>query len=797
MEKLLDDLKYGFRNLKANPTFSFIAVLTLALGIGITTAMYTLVNNVLLKPLPFPNPEQLVMVGTLNKKQNNYNSAVSIDIFKQLEAEKSPLQAMSYWAFNQATLARGDQQKPLTLMMTSPNFLAVFGTRPHIGRWYGADDLNTQTVLISYQVWEEDFNADPDILSRIIKLNNQDFQVLGVMPPNFSGSGYTSVDLWMPIDKLDRPVNLMGRLKAGLTVEQAKQQSTALQSIINAVSGDTENIWEIQYTLMLDTIIRDTKSSLYLLLASVFAVFLIAILNVVNLTFAQYTNRTQELAVRVSVGASRGRLLRQLLTESLLLCSVGGAIGLLLSAWTLEWIRELMGSRIPRLYEVSIDQNTMLAVVALICVSTIATTLVPAYTIVSPNKLANAIKQAGRKVTGDKRSQRIRRMLVSSEVCVAVVLLICAGLLMRSYVQLTKQPTGFDSTNIVTGHIWLADNFQPQPSQSSYWLRVAEALKQHPDVIEVAATSTMPMSRTGIDYPVSYAYPGAPAVPRGEEPTASVRSITEGYFSLLSIPMIDGRDFDFRDTADSPKVVIINQQLAESAWPKQKAVGNILSLPAWMGGDHQVIGVVGNVKHRGLRAIPNEEFFLPVTQHSYPGMSFLVKTQSENFSAMENVMLQTSIKLEATAPMVSLEPLASLAQSSVVSEKLLLIVLGVFAAIALLLASIGVYGISDNMVSQRTNEIGIRMAIGARPGVIRRWIIRDTARPVIFGALIGSILAFILAQLLASLLYGVNAFDPVTFIAVPVTLLLVGVIATWIPAKRATKVHPQQALHYE
>ena len=797
MERLIEDLKFGFRSLKANPTFTFIAILTLTLGIGVTTAMFTLVNSVLLKPLPFPNSEELVYVRTFNKKKNEFNGGIGISFFEQIQETESPLKEMAYFAYDQVTLAQGDQQKPLTILITSDNYLSMFGVSPAIGRWYEESDINTQSVVISHEVWQSDFNGDRDILNRTIKVNKQDFQVLGVMPPNYSSTGYMSIDMWKPINQLDRPVQVMARLKDGLSTVQAQQQSDAIQRMINSANGDTENVWEVNYTSMLENIVGSTRPSLYLLLAAVFAVFLIAVLNVVNLTFAQYANRTQELAVRVSVGAARSRLLRQLFTESTLLCAIGGAIGLLLAAWALEWIRELMGSRLPRLYEIGIDHNTLLAVIALIFLSALATTLVPAYSIVNPHKLGDAIKQAGRKMTGDRKSQKIRRWLVSSEVCVAVVLLICAGLLLRSYVQLANQETGFNAQGIVTGHIWLPDNFNPQPNRPGYWLNLVETLKQQPEITQVAATSTMPMSRTGIDFPVNYSYPGAPAVPRGEEPSASVRTITGDYFSLLEVPLLEGREFDFRDTADSPKVVIINKQLADHAWPGQNAVGNRLTLPEWMGGDHTVVGVVGNVKHRGLRSTPEREFFVPVTQRHYPGMSILVKTNATDFAAIKQLMQRTATGIETTAPMILLESLEELTRSSIVGEKVLLTILGVFAGVALILASIGVYGISDNMVSQRTNEIGIRMAIGARPKVIKRWIITDTSRPVVIGAIVGIILAFISSQFLASVLYGVSGFDPLTFATVPIVLLLVGLIATWIPATRATRVHPQQALHYE
>lgn len=797
MERLLEDIKFGFRTLVAYPTFALIAVLTLALGTGATTAMLTLVTGVLLKPLPFPDSQELAFFSTVNRATNREDNTLLIPTIERIQAAETPFQELAFYAYDQATLQIGDQYKPFTMLITQHNYLSMFGVQPIKGRWYDETDTDTASVLISYSLWQEEFAADEGIIGRAIQLDTQVYQILGVMPQNFSSTGYTSVDLWKPISRLDRPVIMAGRLKTGLTPAQAEEQSVAIQRIINELRGDSEIIWEVQYVSMLDDIVGDSRPALYLLLASVGAVFLIAVLNVVNLTFAQYSNRMQELAIRVSVGASRGRLLRQLLTESLLLCSIGGVLGLLLSAWAFEWIRELMASRLPRLHEVGLDQSALTTTLVLITLSALVTTLIPARTIVHPARLSDSIKQAGRQMTGDKHSQRVRRLLVSGEVCVAVVLLICAGLLMRSYQQLADEDPGFAAAGVVTGHVWLSDSFEPKPSTAAYWLTLLERLSAQPEVLAVAMTSTMPMSRTGIDYPVTYSFPGAPAVPRGEEPSARIRAISPGYFTLLDIPLIEGREFQFSDTADSPKVVIINKTLADKAWPDQNPVGNTLTLPTWEGGSHTVVGVVNDVKHRGLRAAPAAEFYLPIAQHAYKGMTFLVKTNDEAFEKMKNHMLQTAQELEPTAPMIAMETLETLTQDSIVNEKLLLLVLGAFATIAIVLASVGVYGISDNLVRQRTNEIGIRMAIGAHPGTIRWWIVRETSSTVVFGAVFGLLLALTAGQLISSSLYGVSAAEPLIFTTVPLVLMFVGIVATWIPASRATRIHPQQALHHE
>ncbi|WP_395344455.1 ABC transporter permease [Ningiella sp. W23] len=797
METFISDMKFGLRNLRSKPLYTFIALLTLSIGIGATTAMYTLVNNVLLQPLPFPNSNELVLVQTVNKKTGAVNRSFSIDFYERLKASPSQLRQLVFYAYDQATLEIAEQQKPLTLMLTSNNFMQTIGVQPLLGRWYSKNDINQQSVLISYDVWQGELKGVENVLSKTIRLNKQEFSIIGVMPKGFSTLGYASAAFWMPIDKLERPVNLAGRLESGITIDQAKRQSGAWQRIVDNTSEDSQSVFEIDYVSVLDELVKDSRPALYLLLASVIAVFLIAVLNVVNLSFAQFSNRTQELAVRVSVGATRTRLLRQLLSESSLLCFIGGALGLLLAAWAIEGIQAMMGSRLPRSYEVGLDANALIAVVILITLATIATSIIPGYSIANPKKLAEAIKQAGRKATSDKQSQQVRRFLVSGEVAIAVVLLIFTGLLLKSYTLLSQQDTGFNSEGIVTGHVWLADNYEPKPTRPAYWLRLVEELKNIPSVISVAATSTMPMGRTGIDFPVSYSYPQAPAVPRGEEPKAAVRTITPDYFELLEVDIIEGREFDMRDTPDSAPVVVINERLAKEAWPNESAVGKTLTVPDWMGGRKLIVGVVGNVKHRGLRAQVQNEFFLPVTQLHYPGMSFLVKTQSKDFNQIKNMMLQSAIELETTAPMILLESLEALTKDSIVSERIMLNIMGIFAALALCLASIGVYGISDNMVSQRINEIGIRMAIGANASQIRKWIILDTIKPVAVGAIAGLICALIGGRLLASSLYGAKPWDFVTFASIPLILIIVGFIATWLPTRKATRVHPQIALQYD
>ncbi len=806
---ILKDLRYGLRSLSRRPTFTLIALLTLAIGIGATTSMFTLVNSVLLKPLPYPDSHELVTLVRQNTAKPGLGSqSHDFKTFVEWRKANTQFQALSFWAYDQFTYTQNDQHEPLSAHITSTDFFSVFNVPPLMGRWYDKSDLGKRVVVLSHHAWLTHFQSAQNIVGRTITLDKEPALVIGVMPEGFITNDDQSVKLWSLIDSLGRPGNVIGRLKTGISLEQAQQQASVLERIVNERRGSTDALYKIDIVSIVDSLTKDSKQGLVLLMAAVIAVFLIAVLNVVNLTFAHYANRTQELAVRVSVGASRYRLLRQLMVESLLLSVCGGILGLLIAAWGVELILYALPNSMPRVDEIALDLNAMLVTFGLSIIAGVIASLLPAYTLVNPKKLGALIKQAGQQTTGNKQSHKIRRGLVSLEVGVAVILLIGAGLLLRSYSTLLNQEPGFNSDNIMTGHIWLPNNYQ-RGQYLPYWNQLITKLEQHPAVESAAATTTLPMKRHGIDYNVNYTFSGAPEFLPGEAPEAAIRSVTTNYFNTLQIPLLEGRHFDDRDRSDASLTVIINRELADRLWPDESPVGRELILTSGGANNHlRIIGVVSNVKHKSLSSGPQPEFYIHHEQGTYVGMTVFIRAKGSNLNnlqkaqkndpaALAKILTNVVAEIDASVPLINILSLEEATINTLQEQRLLMLILVIFSVIALVLASIGVYGISDNMVAQRTNEIGIRIAIGARPKAILRWIVWDTARPVLIGASVGLIVGALLVQLLASFIYGIALWDPLTYAMVPSLLALVGIIAAWVPARRATLIHPQQALHYE
>lgn len=797
MDTLIKDFRFGMRSLIAKPTYTAIALLTLVLGLSITITMFSLVNSILFKPLPLPNPEQLVQLNTQTKSRSTTSANFgALDRMRSIE-EDTPFQGFTFYAYDQGVLSVGDSHTPLSMIISSGNYLELMEVPPILGRWYSDDDLGKNSLVISYDTWIKHYSKRSDIVGLAVTLNKKSYTVVGVMPAGFSVGSLQNVNLWTPIDSLDRPGTLYGRLKAGITVEEALAQSGGINRLLEELNNSQEEPLKIGYTSLKDLSTRNIKPSLQLLSLAVIAVLTIALLNVLNLSFAQYANRAHELAVRASLGATRIRLIRQLLIENFILAIAGGLIGILIAAWAMELIKALGSTTVPRVNEIGIDEMTIVISVALVIVSACFTALLPAFTLIKPKKLSQVLQDAGSKSTGSRDTQRIRKLLVSAEVAAAVVLLIGAGLLLRSYTKLSNVSPGFDATQIVTGHIWLPDSIVGKPRQWEHFQQVISQIEASPDVEGVAGTSTLPMGVTGIDYDVTYSFDGDLSANSNESLRGATRAITDKYFKVLGIPLFEGRHFDERDNANSSQVVMINRTLAETLWKEGSPVGRTLVLPDWLGGPRTIVGVVGDVKHRGLKAQVKPEFYTPFSQQVYPGMSVVAKTVTGKGGQVLQLMTKVATQLDTAAPLINPERLEVLTASSVSEERLILRLISVFSALAVVLASIGVYGISDNQVSQRINEIGVRMALGAQPQAIRSWVLLYSIKPVIYGALVGIVLALALVQVLNNMLYEVSSLDPVTYIVVPCILVLVGLIATWLPARRATQIHPQQALHYE
>lgn len=792
---VIKDIRYSFRTLLAKPAWLTIVLLTLSIGMGLTSTMFSLVNSILFKPLPLPDSHQLVEM-TFETSTVKQNSA-SFAFYQQIKQEDTPLQSVSFAAYDQGVLSQGEQHSPLTLRITSGDFLQLFEVPAMLGRWYDESDVGKNVVVLGYDAWLRYFDGASDIVGKSITINKLAYTVLGVMPAGFGENRQNTPAYWAPIEGLQRPGAIYGRLKDGVTLAQAQLQTQSLEAIVEKFSEQNRGEWHVHFTSLKDKSVEGIKPALWLLTLASAAVFLIAIINVVNLTFVHYMERTHELSVRVAVGASRRRLISQLLTESLLIAVMGGVLGLLLTAWSLEALKIFAIDRIPRLNEVGMDVMTLAMTFSLVLLAGLITALLPALRLLKPEYLAMALKESGGKSTDSRNSHGIRQTLVAAEVTLAVVLLIGAGLLLRSYSKLMAVDPGFTAEQRVTGHIWLPDSYSSRIPRLTHWNALLERAEALPEVTQAAVTTTLPMGVSGIDYNVPYSFDEAQTAGNNTETNGAIRSVSPKYFDVLEIPLLEGRVFDERDVKGSAPVVIINEALAKTLWQDVSPVGRTLILPDWNGGPRRIIGIVSNVKHNGLRAEVEPEFFVPMDQQTYVGMSLIAQVRPGTEQKVLRAIGAIATELDVSAPLIVPNRLDRLTVRSVDEERVLLQIIAVFSALSLLMACIGVYGVSANMVGQKTREIGVRMALGASPKRIRSWVLKDALKPVFLGAISGIILALLMVEVIASYLYGIWRLDPIVYLMVPAILVCVAVLATWWPARQATSVNPQYALKHE
>lgn len=792
---LLKDIRYSLRTIMAKPMWLSIVLLTLCIGMGLTSTMFSLVNSILFKPLPLPDSEQLVEMS-IESATTQQNTA-SYEFYQLMKLENTPLQAISFAAYDQGVLSQGEQHTPMTLRITSGDFLQLFEVPALLGRWYDESDVGKNVVVLNYDTWMRYFEGASDVIGKNITLNKLAYSVVGVMPAGFGDNGYNTPAYWAPIESLTRPGSILARLKDGISLEQASLQTQSLNELVRTYGQQNRGEWQVRFTSLKDKSVQRIKPALWLLSLASTAVFLIAIINVVNLTFVHYMERTHELSVRVAVGASRSRLISQLLTESLLIALMGGVLGLFVTAWSLEILKILAVDRIPRLQEVGMDMMTLLVTFSLVLLAGLTTALLPALRLLKPEHLNLALKESGGKSTDGRNSHGIRQVLVGAEVTLAVVLLIGAGLLLRSYSKLMSVDPGFTTEQRITGHVWLPDSYSSRIPRLAHWNALLQRSEALPEVLQAAATTTLPMSVLGIDFNVPYGFDEKPISADTENTNGAIRSISAKYFDVLQIPLLEGRVFDERDVKESAPVVVINEALARTLWQDTSPIGRTLILPDWNGGPRRIIGVVANVKHDGLKANVEPEFFVPMEQQAYSGMSLIVEVRPGMEQKALRAIGEIATALDVSAPLIVPSRLDRLTVRSVDEERVLLQIITVFSVLSLLMACIGVYGISANMVSQKTREIGVRMAMGASPKRIRAWVLKDALKPVFIGAGGGIVLALMMVEVIASYLYGIWRLDPIVYLAVPAILVCVAVFATWWPAKQATSVNPQYALKHE
>ena len=799
METLWQDLRYTARTLLKNPGFAVLAVLTLSLGIGANTGIFSVVNSVLLRPLAYRDPSRLVVA--LHDGTHPVSPADFLDYRREVQVFSQTAAAQA----SGANLTGGQKAEIVSGLQVTANLLPMLGIDPLLGRVFTPDEEKSgapHVVVLSHGLWQRRFGADPAVIGRAIILSGVGFTVVGVMPPGFHFAPFwaTQAEMWTPLilanridDRGGRSLRVFARLKEGVSIEQAQAAMNTVASRLAAAYPRTNARLGITVLSLHEKVVGPIRSTLFILLGTVAFVLLIACANVSNLLLTRAIARRKEMALRLAVGASRFRLIRQLLTESVFLATLGGAAGFLLARWGIELLAALLpkGS-LPRQQEIAID-SAVFAFTLLLSVATgFLFGLAPAFQ-TSRSDLNENLKAGGRSSTKGASHRRTQSLLIAAEVSLAMVLLIGAGLMIRTMYRLNAVDAGFNPHHLLTFDVSVAGTSHDGPA---LFKQVAEQVSALPAVESVGAINHLPIG--GDLWNLGYTIEGRPAPRPGEGASAVYRVVKTGYFQTMQLPLLRGRDITAQDNEKSPLVVVINEAMASRRWPRQDPIGKRIAL----NGERPltIIGVAANARQSDWTSEPDDEIYLPYLQRAGASglkqLTFVVRTRSAPESLISAVQKQVW-SIDSGLPVSHLAAMDQVIADKLWRSRLSTFLLGAFAAIALALAAIGIYGVISYSVRQRTQEIGIRMALGAPGGSVLRRTLVESLKPVLAGMAAGLALAAVVSRLMVTLLYGVPANDLYTFAAVTVILLFSAIVAAYAPARRAANVDPLVALRYE
>ena len=818
IETTIQDLRYGLRMLRKSPGFTAVAILTLALGIGANAAIFSLIDAVLLRALPFPHPDRLVAIWERRSASGEANIPVSGHEFVAWSEESHTFDRMALYATDNVTVTGHGEPESIGVLRVSAEFFPVLGIRPALGRTIlsGEDRSGRDRVaVLSDGFWHRRFGGDASIVGQSLTLNDDVYTVIGVMPPLPQS---LTPDLWVPMDlpseaqKVGRhSLNVIGRLKPGVTLEQSQTDLDVAARRLEQRLPQQNTGHRVKVLPMREDVAGDMRVALLALLGAVGFVLLIACLNVASLLVARGAGRQTEIAIRQALGASRIRLVRQLITESLLLAGMGGGIGVCLAVWLTVLLPRIRAVNIPLVETVAIDWQVLAAAAVLALLSGVACGLAPALR-ASRRQVIERMKE-GRRLSAEPRRHRLGAILVAAEVALAFVLLVGAGLMMKSFIRLVSVDPGFTTRNVLVASVALAGPRYPKQEQDRrFFAELVEHVKALPGVESVGATTNLPL-QAGDNW-IPFSIEGRPPLPPGQEPTAAFRVVTTDYFRTLRIPLRRGRFFSEADKRisvpvirwydsqpypanfDAPQpvpVAIVSEAMARQYWPNQNPIGRRFRLlfSPWI----TVVGVVGDVKHGSLDAPYYPHIYLPYLQEPWSAMTLVVRTTGPPLSHAAAVREEVR-RLDPDLP-VAITAMDDVLSDSVGRQRFYALLVSVFGALALGLAVVGIFGLASYSVSQRINEIGVRMALGAHPYDIVRLIIGHGSAITLAGMAAGTAGALALTRPIKALLFNVAPSDPMTFVGAIVLLAAVALLATFIPARRATKVDPMVALRHE
>jgi putative ABC transport system permease protein len=815
MRNLFSDLQLGLRILLRNPGFTVMAILLLALGIGANTAIFSVVNAVLLRPLPFQDSSRIMQIWHVPPAKSfpgMTQFSVSPANFLDWQRQSTSFEEMA--AYGGTILNLGGKDRPDSLFgaTVSSGFFSILRAQPALGRTFSSEEDRPgqgHVAILSDQVWRNDFGASAAILGQDIILNGEPYHVVGVMPPDFKLPGWAK--LWVPMAWTDEKravrgnhnYSVIGRLNAGVDMRAAQSELSAISTRLEQLYPEDDKGWGATIIPLRQQLVGDIRPSLLVLLGAVAFVLLIACANVANLVLGKILARKKEIAIRSALGATRAVILRLVLSETLLLSFAGGALGLLLANVGITLISKFLADRLPRFAQIHLDAAVLTFTVVLSLFAGVLAGLLPALRF-TKSDVSEALKQGQSRGSSDSGGRRTRSALVVCEVALSLVLLIGAGLMVRTLWELSSIRPGFDPNNMLTMSLSVPANKFPTPAgQISFFERVLQQVRTTPGIESAGVIDDIPMGDGGSHQPVQVE--GQPVLPMSDQPEVDVRSISACYFSAMRIPLVRGRDLDASDAASRAPTVIVSQSFADRFWPGQNPLGKHVTLTFYPGVAREVVGVVGDTKLDSLdETRPVAMVYWPIDQIFAPpseawrsfGMALAVRTTGDPMNFVSAVTAAVH-QVDAETPVIDVFSMNQLIANSLSPQRSNMLLLAAFAGLALVLTAVGIYSVLSYAVRRRVREIGIRMALGASHSDVLKMVLTDGLKPILLGVGIGLAAALALGRVVSSLIFGVRPTDPLTFATVASLLVAVGVLATVVPAYRATRVEPIRTLRDE
>jgi putative ABC transport system permease protein len=803
LSALLQDIRYGIRMLARNPGFAIVAIVTLGLGIGANTAVFSVINSVLLRPLPLPDSRRIAVVFRKNVHAER-SWAVAYPDLQDWQRQSQVFDAISAFAPGSVNLTGRDQPTRVRGGFVSANFFRVVGVQPSLGRGFqsGDDEAGAaRVIVINYSLWQGLLGGDAHVLGKPLTLNGEVFTIVGVMPQGFRFP-IDYVDTWIPVrydphfsrERSVESTGAIGRIKPGASREQAQTEMNTITRRLAQQFPDTNALRGAEVVSVQDVVTEDVRPAVLVLSAAVAFVLLIACANVASLFLARASGRHREMALRATLGAGPGRLIRQMITETLLLWLAGAALGLAIGRWALDALARIRPSDSWAQFPRELDAPVLAFTLAITIFTGLIFGLIPAFRFSSPS-LVGALKEGNRAAGRSVAASRTGRGLVVSQVALALILLFGAGLTMKSLARLTGVNPGFNPNNLLSLEYRLPRNKYPEKAQQwNFHRQVVERASALPGVVSAAEVLGLPISGNGGDTPVVFLDRPTPAP--AEIPRAQINACDPHYIRTMEIPLLHGRGFSDEDTPDSPKVVVVNQTMVNKFWNGVDPIGKAIRLPEEGNVTATVVGVVGDVKQYNLDDATIAQIYVPQAQSPNLFATLIVRTQSDPM-ALSSALRSAVWAVDKDQPVWKIRSEQSLLDISVGPQRFLMVMMGVFSALSLVLAAIGIYGVISYSTSQRIQEIGVRVALGAQKRDILRLVFGEGLWIAACGVGIGAVGAFGLTRFLSSQLYGVSASDPATFAGVAVLLAAVALVACYVPARRAMRVDPIVALHYE